>query len=203
MDFKCLPVVRTSDVLSTMLFFKRHDAKTYHCVAALLGVFFIGWIVAGRLLWRRPPEATRVEVKIFEKEELSSSIQGLDKKKIKQHVPKFMLELYESSRRNDGNDVPDVVRSLIPKSTGRVFAKNIIKNIMEFISGILCGSEKVEHLGDNHLLIFDLPETGEDETFLEAELRILTLIELNSEVLKGKIVFFSNFIIPNQLFLRC
>lgn len=38
---------------------------------------------------------------------------------------------------------------------------------------------------DNHLLVFDLPNSDEEEEFVGAELRILTLVEIKSDVISG------------------
>lgn len=39
------------------------------------------------------------------------------------HVPKFMLELYENNKNKINNyTIPEVVRSVIPKSAGNVFS---------------------------------------------------------------------------------
>ncbi|RZC38192.1 bone morphogenetic protein 10 [Asbolus verrucosus] len=93
---------------------------------------------------------------------------GVQKNKTKYHVPKFMLELYEKNKVERNNrSSPDVVRSLIPKHAGAF------------------NNEVVEELSDNHLLIFDLPNSGEEEKFVSAELKILTLVEINSDVVAG------------------
>lgn len=45
---------------------------------------------------------------------------------------------------------------------------------------------------DNHLLIFDVPNESDDEIFLRAELKILTLIDDdNSNFFKGNFLIFS------------
>nr|CAH7756993.1 unnamed protein product [Callosobruchus chinensis] len=86
---------------------------------------------------------------------------GNGKKKKLVHVPKFMLELYEKNRvGNATRNSPDIVKSLIPIHAGP-FVQN----------------EVVENLSDRHLLIFDLPTSNEDEKFVSAELKILTLID--------------------------
>nr|CAH7756994.1 unnamed protein product [Callosobruchus chinensis] len=72
-----------------------------------------------------------------------------------------MLELYEKNRvGNATRNSPDIVKSLIPIHAGP-FVQN----------------EVVENLSDRHLLIFDLPTSNEDEKFVSAELKILTLID--------------------------
>lgn len=86
-------------------------------------------------------------------------------KKIKQHVPKVMMDLYEKNLenlKNDG-DFPKIVRSLIPVSLDKK------------ITG--------EDFGD--VLVFRLPVLNEDEEFIGAELKVLTLVEGNSEVVEG------------------
>lgn len=45
------------------------------------------------------------------------------KRKIKHHVPRFMLELYENGiKTNDSSNgsLPDIVRSVIPKNAGKL-----------------------------------------------------------------------------------
>lgn len=42
-----------------------------------------------------------------------------------------------------------------------------------------------ERNGDRHVLIFHIPQTNRDELFLGAELKILTIIEINSETILG------------------
>ncbi|KAJ3658866.1 hypothetical protein Zmor_010583 [Zophobas morio] len=91
------------------------------------------------------------------------------KNKIKKyHVPKFMLELYERNKmKKDNRTLPDVVRSLIPKHAGPIRENEVVKE------------------SDNHLLVFDLPNSDEEEEFVGAELRILTLVEIKSDVISG------------------
>ncbi|KAK4873766.1 hypothetical protein RN001_013126 [Aquatica leii] len=83
------------------------------------------------------------------------------------HVPKIMLELYEERKREEFGFLnfskPDIVRSVIPKNAGTL--KNSIFETFE----------------ENHLLVFDVPPLHKDETFLGAELRILTLINKTSK----------------------
>ncbi|KAJ8943238.1 hypothetical protein NQ318_009929 [Aromia moschata] len=94
---------------------------------------------------------------------------GVFKNKKTVHVPKFMLELYEKNKSGrKPNEKPDVVRSLIPTHAGP-FPTN----------------EVLEQLSDNHLLIFELPTQNEDETFIGAELKILTLLDFNANNEKG------------------
>lgn len=55
----------------------------------------------------------------------------------------------------------------------------------------------MQSFGDNHLLIFDVPSANEDEELLNAELRVLTIVEINSRQLVGTywnraLVFFIN-----------
>ncbi|XP_072395586.1 bone morphogenetic protein 10-like [Diabrotica undecimpunctata] len=87
------------------------------------------------------------------------------KKRKKIHVPKFMLELYEKNKigRTDDGKSPDVVRSLIP-THAEPFQ----------------GNEVIEDPAENHLLIFNIPTADEDEKFVRAELKILTLLSLDA-----------------------
>jgi hypothetical protein len=50
--------------------------------------------------------------------------------------------------------------------------------------GAISENEVVEE-SDNHLLIFDLPNSDEEEQFVSAELKILTLVEIKSDVISG------------------
>ncbi|XP_060523203.1 bone morphogenetic protein 10-like [Cylas formicarius] len=84
--------------------------------------------------------------------------------RIKYHVPKFMLELYERNKMMRSDEEVDIVRSLVPS--------------------------QAEHLEDNvildsHLLVFDLPASDRDERFVGAELKILTQVEINTDYEPG------------------
>ncbi|XP_044758823.1 bone morphogenetic protein 10-like [Coccinella septempunctata] len=83
------------------------------------------------------------------------------KKRIRCHISKFMLELYENNKTGMNNSNADVVRSVVPKHA-------------DSFSG---HADMMDNLAESHLLIFDLPETSEDEIFTYAELKILTIIE--------------------------
>lgn len=48
---------------------------------------------------------------------------------------------------------------------------------------ILDGYKQFDQYQDNHLLIFDVPSSSDDEIFLSAEIKILTLVDSN--ILKG------------------
>ncbi|XP_056634141.1 bone morphogenetic protein 10-like [Diorhabda sublineata] len=76
-----------------------------------------------------------------------------------------MLELYEKNKMGNisGMKRPDIVRSLIPTHAEPIE-----------------GNEILEHISENHLLIFNIPSSPEDEQFLSAELKILTLLDINS-----------------------
>ncbi|XP_044272345.1 bone morphogenetic protein 10-like [Tribolium madens] len=88
--------------------------------------------------------------------------------KKKYHVPKFMLELYEQNKvKRDNLTSPDVVRSLIPKHSGPINDNEVFEE------------------SENHLLIFDLPNSDEEEQFVSAELKILTLVGIKSDVISG------------------
>lgn len=43
----------------------------------------------------------------------------------------------------------------------------------------------MQSFGDNHLLIFEVPSANDDEELLNAELRVLTIVEINSRQLTG------------------
>ncbi|XP_018566329.1 bone morphogenetic protein 10-like [Anoplophora glabripennis] len=117
-------------------------------------------------------DAPGIPTKYWAKNSTSGdSIKGgvVPKKKKLIHVPKFMLELYEKNKiEGNANTRPDVVRSVIPTQTGPIY-----------------GNEILEELSDNHLLIFDLPTTNDDEKFIRAELKILTLLDVNTDDEKG------------------
>ncbi|EFA09252.1 bone morphogenetic protein 10 [Tribolium castaneum] len=91
--------------------------------------------------------------------------------KKKYHVPKFMLELYEQNKvKRDNLTRPDVVRSLTPKHAGPIDDNEVLEE------------------SENHLLIFDLPNVDEEEQFVSAELKILTLVEVKSGVERQLVV---------------
>ncbi|GJQ88273.1 hypothetical protein Trydic_g19482, partial [Trypoxylus dichotomus] len=124
-------------------------------------------------------KTTSIEVNFFDKDEAGSNTNDLDNnftkknssgKKIKQHIPRFMLELYQNGVRSgykDNVNLPDIVRSVIPKNAV----------IMEY-------EQKYKDYKDNHLLIFDVPATNTDEDFISAELKILSIVDVPSESLK-------------------
>ncbi|CAH1116283.1 unnamed protein product [Phaedon cochleariae] len=75
-----------------------------------------------------------------------------------------MLELYENNKMGGEIDErPDVVRSLIPTHEEPFHDNEIFENLSE-----------------NHLLIFDIPSLTEDETFVNAKLKILTLLDIEA-----------------------
>lgn len=43
----------------------------------------------------------------------------------------------------------------------------------------------MQSFGDNHLLIFEVPNADDDEKLLNAELKVLTIVEINSRQLTG------------------
>lgn len=45
---------------------------------------------------------------------------------------------------------------------------------------------KYKDFKDNHLLIFDVPASNEDEEFIGAELKILSILEMDANSLIGK-----------------
>lgn len=57
--------------------------------------------------------------------------------------------------------------------------------MFHWILGPIYGNEVLEELSDNHLLIFNLPTSNEDEKFIGAELKILTLLDVNAESNRG------------------
>ncbi|KAK9885313.1 hypothetical protein WA026_010807 [Henosepilachna vigintioctopunctata] len=91
-----------------------------------------------------------------------------NKKKVKCHVSKFMLEIYENNKTGFNSSSADVVRSVIPKQANTLNGKNLVENF-----------------SDSHILIFDLPRTSMDEIFINAELKILTLIDTSEATFKG------------------
>ncbi|KRT81395.1 hypothetical protein AMK59_5153 [Oryctes borbonicus] len=124
-------------------------------------------------------KATSIEVNFINKNELGSKSNSEDNftkknvsgNKIKQHIPRFMLELYENGVKGgyrDNLNLPDIVRSVIPKNAV----------IMEY-------EQKYKDYKDNHLLIFDVPVTNNDEDFVSAELKILSIVDVPTNSLKG------------------
>lgn len=55
---------------------------------------------------------------MIDKEEMPREI---TKKKIRHHIPKIMLDLYENRKSFNNFSKADVVRSLIPKISGKFF----------------------------------------------------------------------------------
>ncbi|XP_030757206.1 bone morphogenetic protein 10-like [Sitophilus oryzae] len=76
-----------------------------------------------------------------------------------------MLELYEKNKSagRSNSDRPDLVRSLIPTQAEKLEENDIL-----------------EELSENHVLIFDLPQSSKEEKFIAAELKILTEVKINS-----------------------
>lgn len=58
------------------------------------------------------------------------------------------------------------------------------RNKKHLVAGPMRENEVVKE-SDNHLLVFDLPNSDEEEEFVGAELRILTLVEIKSDVISG------------------
>lgn len=56
------------------------------------------------------------------------------KKKIRHHIPKIMLDLYENRKSFDNFSRADVVRSLIPKMSGKWFVELISSDTLAKIS---------------------------------------------------------------------
>lgn len=73
------------------------------CVIVLWWMFYILFNI----------KTTSIEVNFINTKKIDNLMKN---KKIKYHIPKFMLELYE---KNKGNKGVDVVRSLIPKQAGK------------------------------------------------------------------------------------
>ncbi|KAI4456046.1 tgf-beta family [Holotrichia oblita] len=102
-------------------------------------------------------------------ENITVSKKDSTENKIKQHIPRFMLELYENGVKSGYNlSLPDIVRSVIPKNAV----------IMEY-------EQKYKDYKDNHLLIFDVPPANSDENFVGAELKILSIVEVDPNSLHG------------------
>lgn len=61
---------------------------------------------------------------------------------------------------------------------------------MEFISETVYPFLLQEETNnDNHMLVFNLPNSNVDETFVKAELRVLTLIEIKSRLTLGTYIY--------------
>lgn len=48
--------------------------------------------------------------------------------------------------------------------------------------------QKYKDYKDNHLLIFDVPETNVDEDFISAELKILSIVDVEADSLDGNYI---------------
>lgn len=131
-----------------------------------------------------PISNTSIELNIVAAQNSQKNASALAKSaKRKIHIPKFMLDLYEERKRDGGYPFnfskPDIVRSVIPKNGGLSKFSSSAKNHKNNIFlGTLPNNNVLESFEENHLLIFDVPSSGDDETFLSAELRILTLINV-------------------------
>lgn len=64
----------------------------------------------------------------------------------------------------------------------------------------LNGNDVLEELSENHLLIFYIPKSAKGEIFFEAELRVLTRIEVKTKETTGKLISCQ---IPNQFIKMC
>lgn len=143
----------------------------------------------------------------------------VNNKKKNFHVPKFMLELYENNRIEGKKfKPPDVVRSLIPTHAGNNLTqrrqkfntnKNFtIENVVLSFLGPIENNEIFELPSENHILVFDLPSSNKDETFLSAELKIHSLVmfderrnigeEQNNQLLHLPLVSVSQQLVPDS-----
>ncbi|XP_050308362.1 bone morphogenetic protein 10-like [Anthonomus grandis grandis] len=134
----------------------------------ILPVVILLWISIILIIKNSFISNTSIEVNIIDQKSFMSD-KTVQKKKIKYHVPKFMLELYEQNKGTPKMDLKaDLVRSLIPSQAEKYHS-----------------SEILEELTENHLLIFNLPQSEKDEVLIEAELKILSQVQFDSKLESG------------------
>lgn len=121
-------------------------------------------------------------------------------RKIKYHIPKFMLDLYEKNKSRKSGNNADLVRSLIPSETGEWVIWIPKTSSGNYFLEKLNGNDVLEELSENHLLIFNIPKSAKDEIFFEAELRVLTRIEVKTKKATGKLI---PCVCPNQIKKMC
>ncbi|GLV39485.1 decapentaplegic [Carabus blaptoides fortunei] len=154
--------------------------KIWHCAFVSLALLIGVWLFSvGIVRNKEVNRKTAIEVNIVENNCMEDPMVNdttksvFVKGKVKQHVPKFMLDLYKNSKSVRKNDMqksaPDIVRSVVPMHGETVYPFLL--------------QEETNNI--NHMLIFNLPNSNIDETFVQAELRVLTLIEIKSRLTLG------------------
>ncbi|XP_066137944.1 bone morphogenetic protein 10-like [Euwallacea fornicatus] len=151
--------------------------KMYLGYFILVPLLLVFWIYIVLLIRNNFISNTSIEVNIIGNEDseivgkvTKRNITGITEKvvksvrKIKYHVPKFMLELYEKNKSARRSDNADLVRSLIPAQAEHFKDHDVLEEFTE-----------------NHLLIFNIPHSAKDEKLIGAELKILTKIEIRSK----------------------
>lgn len=95
--------------------------KMWHCASLCLILIVAVWVISYGLMKRG--SESKIEVNIIRKAEI---VNGSDRDagkgvKVRHHVPKFMLDLYEKSKSvGKDNSEPDVVRSVVPTHAGKM-----------------------------------------------------------------------------------
>lgn len=138
MHLKCLKFdggVSTPHVFSGQRFavmMSCEISKTCQYIFVFFSLIVLSWLYIVKFSKTVPISSrTEIQLNVIDRNSVVSRINlsemgrrqnedgAIYKRRIKQHVPKFMLELYESGK-NEGRNYTkaDVVRSLIPKSAG-------------------------------------------------------------------------------------
>lgn len=121
-------------------------SKTCQYVFSFLSLVLLSWLYVVRFSKNVPVSShAEIQLNVIDRDSVVSRINlsemgrrqsdsGVYKRKIRQHVPKFMLELYESGK-NEGRNYTkaDVVRSLIPKCAGRSLTHNLISSNNNYV----------------------------------------------------------------------
>lgn len=102
--------------------------KIWHCAFVFLALLIGVWLFSVGIVKNETNRKTAIEVNIVENNCLEEPVVNETSKsvfikgKVKQHVPKFMLDLYENSKSVRKNDMPkstpDIVRSVVPMHAG-------------------------------------------------------------------------------------
>lgn len=97
----------------------------WHCASLCLLVIVVVWMISYGLM-KHDINENKIEVNIIRKDTYKANESGKNvgtNPKVKHHVPKYMLDLYERSKsvKKDtlSNSTPDVVRSVVPTHTGK------------------------------------------------------------------------------------
>lgn len=92
----------------------------WHCASVCIVIIVGVWIISYGLL---KLDHGKIEVDIVKVVNNTEGEEVLRKSKVKHHVPKFMLDLYEKSKNirieEFDHSTPDVVRSVVPSHAGK------------------------------------------------------------------------------------